>query len=858
MQILKQTILLFTVLFFPLVSQGQNKPDWRVLSNQKGATLDKVQAEFYQYWTGKTIQKGQDYKTFKRWEYWQKPRVFPSGDLSLLSTNYERFIQWQKRNPVVSRSPSGDWKAVGPFAKPLGYDAGVGLVKFICFDPNNVNIIYVGAPDGGLWKSSNGGDFWTLLNVEFLPILACSDLAIDPLNTQIMYLATGNWDMGKKSIGILKSTDGGNSWSPTALSWTVADNYVITKLVMDPNNPSTMMVSTDGGVFRTTDAWASFSNPLCCDHLDDIILKPGDANTVYAAGSTAWKSDDNGATWAQMTDGFPDESEVIRTVLGVSPADPNYLYALTGNQDGGYLGLYLSTDSGESFSLQSDSPNLLNSEKDASGIGGQASHDLAMAISPTDKLLVTIGGINQWQSTDGGETWDIVAYWLGNDNAYPGEGDASPDYVHADIQYLAYQPGSNSVLFAACDGGISKSTNNGANWTDISHNLSIAQQYCVALSASTPDVMVTGLQDIGTIKKAGTTWSVINGGDGLDAFIDRTSDNIIVTSNPTGNHALSFDGGTTRNDITGLPAGEWFSPISQDPGNADLVYAGGREKMWKTFDLFSVGADCDWTEVGAPAGSYNILQFEVAASNNDIIYAIKADAISKSSDAGETWTDLTGNLPVNEASLSDVSVSNTDPLKAWITFSGYSDGNKVFQTIDGGTNWINLSSGLPNLPITTIVSVHNSLENEVYVGADIGVFYKKSTHPDFIPFFTNLPKAMVTDLEIFYPGNLIRASTYGRGTWESDLYSPSIGFNTPVVNDLISVVPNPASNVIEIKGLTAENAVFQVTDAAGKVLMSQKMTANKCINIDHLPKGTYFIEISSQSKRLATKQFIKQ
>ncbi|WP_373550150.1 hypothetical protein, partial [Haliscomenobacter sp.] len=776
-----------------LSNQTPKKALWSERANTKLANFYQIQQDFNQYWEGKKAAKGQGYKVFKRWETFMAPRVYPSGDMALPSMTYNNYINWQEnysnRPPKekLAASSIANWTELGPLSKPSGYDAGVGRIDFVRFDPTNSNTIYVGAPDGGLWKSTNGGTNWTT-NTDFLTVIGCADLAIDPTNTQNMYLATGNWEFDRRSIGILKSTDGGATWNTTSLVWTALDNYKIRKLLMHPSNPLIMMIATDGGIFRTTDGWATYTmiaSPGVTSFYD-MEFKPGDPNTVYAVGTDFWKSIDNGVTWTQITTGLPAAASVSRAVLGVTAANAAYVYILMGNASSEYLGTYRSTDSGASFSLQSSqtvpaatpTPNILNASKDGTGTGGQAGHDLAIAISPVDADLVTIGGISQWRSTNGGVNWTLLSYWLGTDTNYPGDGDGPPDYVHADIQDIVYLPGSSTTMFATCDGGISKSTNNGLNWTDISNDLRVAQQSNIALSAATSGLMIAGLQDIGTLLNNGGSWSVINGGDGESAFIDRTNDMNMVTSNPNGAHALSTDGGATKSDITGLPPGLlFFSPIIQDPVTATKVYAGGRNELYVSTDFTAT-----WTALGTPFGTGGIVQFVVAPSNPAVIYAIKFDAISKSTDSGLNWTNVTSTLPVGAAALMNLAVSNTDPNKVWVVFSGYSAGDKVFKTVDGGSSWANVSAGLPNIPINAIVYKNGTANDEVYIGADIGVYYLDNTLAAVVPFFTDLPRCAVTDLEIFYPTGKLRASTYGRGAWESDLYVAA----TPEVNLSVS------------------------------------------------------------------------
>jgi hypothetical protein len=768
----------------PIPTQ-QRKLNWRESGNKKGLTFGEYQAAFYNDWAGRKPKKGQGFKPFKRWEDFMAPRVYPSGDMTLPATTYTNYMEWQKKYALQNSrartsgtlSSTGNWTELGPLSKPAGYDAGVGRIDFVRFDPvDPASIMYVCSPDGGLWKTIDGGVNWTT-NTDFLPIIGCADLVIDPTNTQTMYLATGNREFDRSSIGILKSIDGGTTWNPTSVVIPPEYGWTIRRLIMHPTDPQMMIAVLNAGVFRTTDGWNTYTQPAELQNVDleDTEFKPGDPSTVYAIGKNFYKSTDNGASWSLVTSGLPDGADVTRALIAVTAADPAYVYAVYGNTDGGYLGTYRSTDSGSSFTAQSTfaslNNNILNCDTLTTTTSGQATHNLAIAVSPTNADSVSIGGCNIWQSGDGGISWTLSSYWLGFDPAYPSDGVAVPDYVHADIQSLDYLPGSSSVLFATCDGGISKSTIGGnKKWTDISNNLRVAQMTNVGQSSLTPFNMIAGLQDIGTLKNSNGTWFVTNGGDGEDGFIDRTNDNIIITSNPNGAFALSTDAGLTRDNITGLPPGtEFFSPIQQDPVDASVVYAGGRSQLFKSNTVLS-DPNASWTPLGTPAGTGGITRFVIAPSNNQVIYALKYNAISKSTDGGSGFTDITGTLPTSLAQLTNLCVSNTDADKVWVTFSGYEAGEKVYKSTDGGTTWVNISTGLPNLPMNTIVHTSNSLNDALYLGADIGVYYRDDTTP-WLQFSTGLPNNHVNDLEIYYPTSKIRAATYGRGLWESDLFT---------------------------------------------------------------------------------------
>ncbi|MEO8412163.1 MAG: hypothetical protein ABI472_00830, partial [Ginsengibacter sp.] len=790
----------FLLLFGSLCGSSQVK--WSKMGNNRKANFYQVRSDFKNHFKErirenakkKSASKGEEdeadggFQIFKRWESYMAPRVYPSGNMALPSTNYSNFLQWQrtyvKPVPKITTSPdtnpnnssnvtpnspasitsSGNWTSLGPIGSPSGPSpysrTGAGRINFIRFDPNNSNTMWVGAPDGGLWKSTNSGASWTT-NTDFLTVIGCSDLVIDPTNTQNMYLATGDLEGNRRSIGVLKSTDGGTTWNTTGLIFTALDNYSASRLLMNPSNPLNMILSTDGGTFRTTNGWSSSTQgnfPGGNPALKDMEFNPSDPNTVYASGDQVFKSTDNGVNWTQITTGLP-SSNVQRIALGVTPGNAAYVYALVAkSSDQSFLGMYRSTDNGTTFSLRSTSPNLLGYETDGSDVtAGQGFYDLSIAVSPTNANAVTTGGVNHWQSADGGTTWTNKSYWAAGQ-------------VHADIHEIDYLPGSSTTLFSCNDGGIFISTDNASNWTDISHNLSIAQVVGFGLSPNIATSIVAGEQDNGTNLLTGSSWANINGGDGGECFIDYSNASNIFIQYVSGAFSRSNDGGATNNSITtGLPGGfDFYSKWHQDPVNSSRLYVGGIPTLY-----VSNNQGDNWSALATPPGTGTITDFAVAPSNNTIIYLVKSDAVSKSTNSGTSFTNITGTLPVANAALSSVTVSNTDPNKVWVTFSGYSAPDKVYKSINGGATWTNVSTGLPNLPINTIVYTNGSANDAIYIGADIGAYYLDNTLSSFAPYMTALPNNAVKDLEIYYPTGKLRAATYGRGVWESDLV-PSV------------------------------------------------------------------------------------
>lgn len=834
---MKKLSTLFLTTAVTLTGFAQN---WAEMMHSPDANFYQVQQAFNSYWEGKdNSQPGKGYKAFKRWEYFVEPRVYPGGNLSVLKQtagNYEAFLNANqsytyKQVGSSSQIASTTWTAIGPMGAMTGF-ANNGLPRkagrdnFITFHPTVLNTFWVGAPAGGLWKTTDNGQTWTILN-NGLGNIGCTDLAVDPTNTNILYLATGDGYAGDTpSIGIYKSTDGGITWNATGLSFTPGANATIRRLIINPSNTQILLAATNSGVYRTTDGGANWAQ-INTVNTYDLEFKPGDPNTVYASGASFYLSTNGGTSFTTISSGIS-TTGAVRKNIAVSIANPNYVYVVSAsNSTSGLQGIYRSVNSGTSFSLMASTPDILVNSCAATGSGGQGWYDLAIAMSPTNQDEVIVGGINHWRSQNGGVNWTCIGCW--NSTA------ANPPYIHADVHDLDYR--SDGVLYSTNDGGVYYY--NGTNWPDITANRNIAQIYRIGLSSITANRWITGHQDNGSNLYTGAAYQAKLAGDGMDCQIDRTNDNYLIASNPSGNHAYSSNAGTSWNYSTFSPSqsGAWVTPIKQDPSVATRYYS-GRTQLY-----VSNNSAVSFSALPATGGSGSIVEFAIAPSNNQIIYVLHSGSIRKTTDGGATWTNVTGIVPVGSAAPTYICIKPNDPNTAWVTLSGFSAANKIYKTTNGGTTWTNITGNLPNLPNNCIVYEPGS-NDRVYVGMDIGVYYRDNAAAAWTLYNSGLPNTPVSELEISpaAPGKL-RAATYGRGVYEVDVVPnnlpPSSSFTVAA-----SACSGQSVTFTDVSVNSPTSWSWSVTPSAG-VTMNTATSQNPAITF--ASAGTYTVSMQASN-----------
>ncbi len=746
---MKKTTLLIFLLFgaFALAQQGSTAP-WMNDLQKRGVTnptFEEIQAAFNAYWeTHDKDAKGSGYKPFKRWEQQYKRRVKADGTIPNGKDFWNAWEAKKKFTQSARRADLSNWQPLGPFnhIQANAQPAGQGRLNAVTIDPNNSNIWYVGSPNGGLWKSTNAGGNWTPMT-DNLPRLGVSAIAVDYNDSNIVYIATGDDDADQTpTIGVMKSTDGGATWSTTGLNVnTIGNMRKMTELLIDPANSNKLVCSTDIGVFISTDAGANWTQTLNDIHIRDLRLKPGDGSVVYGVSSTAfYRSTDGGASFTQVTSGVP--TNTFRMVIDVTPANANYVYIFSSDAtDNREHGIFRSTDSGQSFSTREiDSYTLIGNN--------QVWYNMAMGVSDTNANELYVGVMDVWKSTNGGQQWDKLNRW----------DQLTEAYTHADIHGIRVVGGK---VYVVSDGGIYSSTDGGVNFSPHYQDLQIGEFFNVAIAEGDPDNISGGTQDNGGfgLDVVGD-WRGYHPGDGVNTLITPTDPNTyygFIQNGGTLYVSNQGDGWFTRVfKPGGAGNGVWVTPLSAD-GNGDVFAA------WD--NLYKLDrVNYQWQLVGSLGGYTDIM--EIAPSDPNRIVSSGHQNLRISYDGGQT---LGFNNNVVGNSIAGIAIHPSNPDIMWITTDGDYQNKGIFKTTDGGQTWIDITG---NFPVATeypeeIVYQSNHSQNPIYVSTDLGVYRLDDSSPDWEPFMVGLPNTKIEDLEIDIEDGTLTAGTYGRGIWRT-------------------------------------------------------------------------------------------
>jgi photosystem II stability/assembly factor-like uncharacterized protein len=678
-------------------------------------------------------------------------------------------------SPVAPVPGASNWTQLGPTAIPKGQTYGTGRVLVtgrvtaIAIDPTDSNVVFLGAAQGGVWRSSDRGDHWAAMT-DNAPSLAIGALAIDPNNHQTIYAGTGEANFAQDSYygaGILRSTNGGTSW--TQLGGATFTGLRIARIAVTPGTAGRVFVATGGGLYRSVDSGATWTQmsgtPLAA--ATDVTIDPATPTTVVVSfwGGAIYRStnaDAGNPTWTQLSGGLP-TANVTRIALGRAPSNSLVLYALmagpwNANPALAYLvnALYRSTDGGTTWAAI---------PLPGGNIGGQGFYNLNVAVDPTTPDIIYLSGISLWKGIRNPST----STWMFSDI---GSG------YHPDNHALTFDPTDHQVIYAGSDGGIYRSTDGGGTWDDsINRDLCLTQFEFIAQHPTSDAVVLGGTQDNGTEEfRNSPVFYHSDDGDGGSCMIDQSQPRNFLSTYYSNTPKRSTQGGqfgswaTVASGIAG--SGLFYPPLAADQTNQNNV-AFGTDQI----NLDSAQGAGAWpTKVALPGLAAGEFVTAICYANSDLIYAgTTSGKVYRLVQTSGVWAATAIHAaPLPPRFIWDISTRPGAPDTIFLVMSNFGTGHVWRGSIGAGgaATWSDASgsgtSRLPDIPANALVIDPNAADT-MYVATDVAVFETTDAGNTWSPFSEGLPNCAVFDMQLHQPSRLLRAATHGRGLWERKL-----------------------------------------------------------------------------------------
>ena len=793
--------------------------------------------------------------------------------------------RWKSLQNVATntRTIQGEWRLEGP--TNIG-----GRFNFLRQHPTDPTILFAGSSSGGLWKGVgiSGGEngSWEPLTEDF-PAMAMGDLAFYPGNPDRIFLATGDPQISsfpRMGNGVYRSLDGGETWQNMGLD----SMGVISKLLFVPSggavetpillagamgNPAT--TGDYRGLFRSSDSgntWDQVLLPNDSTGITDILYDPESAAIFAAAwqrtrNSTAsevwgphcriWKSNDAGMNWEVLPNPW---GEGIRGRIGLAQS-PQGVYALVVGQDHQLDNLYRTTDGGGSWSAVIPEDNLPEN-----ALGGFGWYFSKVRINPFDSDDISILGVNTWNSVNGGVNWNLMGpeWW-----SYE---------VHADKHDLQWIGSQTCVL--ATDGGLYKTEDHGATWSDI-EDIPVTQFYRAAWNPHHPGFYSGGAQDNGTttgnFEDLGG-WTRDLGGDGFTVIYHPEDDALRYAGYQWGNWRFSMttvDEEPLWNDFTtGIDEEDrtwWDSPLIYHPSNPNEMWTGS-QRVYRMQDApVSVWQPVseDLTYATEPGLSYRCVS-SLAGSHfdDDAVAAGTTDGrVWISLDHGDTWEPMEEGLP--SQFVTDVEFDPFHPDSIFCTVSGYRNAIYapfIYKAAIGGP-WTSIQGDLPEHPVNQILPLNDSIWA---VATDAGVFATLDWGSHWEP-VGELPTIPVYDIVADTIADRLVAGTFARSMLsfplDSLLPQPEVVEPNTVAGlhngtGSFLAYPNPFRNELNMD-LPADVKSIVIRDLTGRVVFEQEGsfgagTSNRfTLTTSVWAPGTYVVAVTRHALGLHTQRVIK-
>jgi photosystem II stability/assembly factor-like uncharacterized protein len=765
-------------------------------------------------------------------------------------------------------------------ACPLGpYGDNGGRVTTLAYDGPANNVLYAGTENGGVWKTADGGVTWTPLS-DNLQSLAVNAVAVVPGKTaaqDTIYIGTGEQNFnedGYYGVGLYKSTDGGATWQGpygqnqfgfgyrNPLDSQVARGNYVGKIVVDPNDATHVLVASSQGVFLSTDGGLTFptqnlvDNTLPHSYITDLIVDPSTTpSTVYAAWgypfggfggpfaaeaahNGVYKSTDGGVTFsaAPIGTGYPTGAGIGRISLAESAPNGTVYLTAADPLDTSSMGVWTSTDQGATWTqvtaaYNSGGPDLYGDDLPANVDFQQGSYDIWIAVDPNDATKVYVGGINVWASTAGGCATANCLTFTDTTNVYT----TLTFTPHPDEHAFAFT-GNPTVLWVGNDGGVYNTADGGTTWADKVGNLETLEFYAGSAGQNvlTNPVAFGGAQDNGTSKYTGSpVWNAIFGGDGGFTTNENTlNPQTVYEEYVFLNIFKSTDGGTTwtsapvTNGIDPSDSVGFIAPYIMDQSNSNHLLA-GTNRVYETTNGAAL-----WNPISpvlSPTGFISALAFARSAPNTTFYAGTSDGQIWRTTNDGGSWTNITaGTVGVTGRYVTSLGVDSANPQDVVVTFSGFANstgtgiGTHVYRSPNGGATWSDISIGLPDSPVNSVLR-NPLVSNAFYIGADDGFWYTTNGGITWLNYQNGLPNSPINQL--FADGNFttIFAATAGRGM----ATLPSTAINA-INGCTLTAAINTQTKHLGAAGSTTSFPIHYITYQDGGSTFVVRSTAMTC------------------------------
>jgi len=790
------------------------------------------------------------------------------GDIS-----YKKAVS-QALKTIKKRNNNTPWTIEGP------HNIG-GRINCIAIHSTNANIIYIGTPAAGIFKTTNGGTTWTQQFIN-QGSMAIGALVINPLNPNILYAGTGDKALSSFTYlgrGLYKSTDGGNTWTNLGLE----NTGVISKIVVNPNDTQQIFVGTAGniytqdnnrGVYKSNDGGITWTNTLYLgptSGIGDLIMHPTNPSILFATGRNRFRSSlisivngpaariyrsiDGGTTWDTLTNGLP-QGPQGKITLAIAKNNPSIVYANYCDTTMNYSGFYKSTNGGNSWQFVSQDPQM--------SLGGFGWYFGEIRVDPNNDNKIYWMGVDLFVSNDGGDNWQLNApEWWQYD-------------VHADKHDLQFIS-SNSYLLAT-DGGLYKTTTSGGNsagsWNYISQ-IPITQFYRVAYNQFSPNDYFGGAQDNGSLQGNATglsVWQRYFGGDGFKPIFHPQDPSIFFTQTQNGYVHVTYDGGNNYDPMTSIIADvercNWNSPYKLSSHNPNHMYFCSY-RVHKTTDIqfpaFTPISN-DLTN-GTANIHHTISAFDESPLQQGKLFVGTSDArIWTTQNDGSSWTQINTSLPSRY--VSSIKASPNNPNAVFVSYWGYRDNDTtayIYYSDNNGSTWTNIAgNGLPQFAINSIWVLPGGNDSSLLVANDGGVYQTADRGTTWSRVGNNMPIIPVFELDYNPTTKRIMAGTFAMSLQTIPL--DSLFITKPLVNAsvgntsisaTISISPNPAHDVIYIiqssQQLTTATLYDLNANKVANIVLSKP--GKYSINTSHLAEGIYIV-LLKQGQQTHTQKIV--